>query len=222
LKYNNGDKKLSNIDYSLYLVTDSGLSKDRPILEIVEEAIKGGVSVVQLREKHATTKDFYHEAVIIKEICSKYNVPLIINDRIDIALAVSAEGVHIGQSDMPLKITRKILKDNAIIGVSVNNVEEAIEAENGGADYIGLSPIFDTQTKTDTRKALGIQGIKKFKNIVSIPIVAIGGINKDNCTEIISEGADGIAVVSAIVSAENPFDAAKILKDKIEQGRRLK
>jgi len=202
-------------DKGVYLVTDRSLSLGRPLNEIVEEAVKGGVSIVQLREKDCTTRDFYDIAIRLKKCLKPYNVPLIINDRIDIALACDAEGLHIGQSDMPYEIARKLLGKDKIIGLSVENLEQAYEANSLDIDYIGVSPVFSTPTKTDTAPEVGLKGLKEIASISKHPIVGIGGINLNNALDIINNGADTIAVVSAIMSAENPMQAAQNLKNKI-------
>ena len=177
--------------------------------------MSGGVTIVQLREKSASTLDFYREARLIKSFLSKKCIPLIINDRIDIALAIDADGVHLGQHDMPLTVARKILGKDKIIGISVNNPNEAKRAEQDSADYLGLSPIFLTSTKTDTAKPIGLNAIPAIRNAVSIPLVGIGGLNIHNVDKVIKAGCDGIAVVSAIVSADKPNIASKKLLDVI-------
>ncbi|NDW19183.1 thiamine phosphate synthase [Dysgonomonas sp. 216] len=207
---------MSIFDKSLYLVTDRLLSLGRPIEFVVEEAVKGGVSIVQLREKDCSTLNFYEVAVKLKQCLRPYNVPLIINDRIDIALACDAEGLHIGQSDMPYSIARKLMGKNKIIGLSVENVEQAEQANLLDVDYIGASPVFSTPTKTDTAKALGLDGLRQIAKISRHPIVGIGGINIDNAKDIIDAGAEAIAVVSAIMSAEQPAKAAQELINRIK------
>ncbi|MBV4422895.1 thiamine phosphate synthase [Clostridium tyrobutyricum] len=202
------------VDYSLYLVTDRRFIGEKPLKKAVEEAIIGGVTLVQIREKLASTREFYNVALEVKQVTSHYNVPIIINDRIDIAQAIDADGVHLGQSDMPLSIARKILGDKKIIGISTGNIEEALEAESGGADYIGIGTIFNTGTKKDTDNPLGVDGLKKVYDSVNIPAVAIGGINHDNFKDILSTGVDGIAVVTAILRSKNITSAAKQLKIK--------
>ncbi|MEA5008078.1 thiamine phosphate synthase [Clostridium tyrobutyricum] len=202
------------VDYSLYLVTDRRFIGEKPLKKAVEEAIIGGVTLVQIREKSASTREFYNVALEVKQVTSHYNVPIIINDRIDIAQAIDADGVHLGQSDMPLSIARKILGDKKIIGISTGNIEEALEAESGGADYIGIGTIFNTGTKKDTDNPLGVDGLKKVYGSVNIPAVAIGGINHDNFKDILSTGVDGIAVVTAILRSKNITSAAKQLKIK--------
>ena len=206
---------MKKLDLSLYLVTDEVLSKGRPIEWIVEEAVKGGVTMVQLREKNSTTRDFVERAIKLKSVLSKYDVPLIINDRLDVLLACDADGLHIGQSDMPYQIARKILGKNKIIGLSVESLEEAEETNLLDVDYIGISPVFSTMTKTDTKIEFGLDGVKKVTSICRHPSVGIGGINFTNAADIVASGADGIAVVSAIMSADNPYMAALELKKQI-------
>lgn len=201
-----------NFDYSLYLVTDRSLSLGRKTVDIVAEAVAGGVTCVQLREKHCSTREFVNEARILHTFLHQLKIPLIINDRIDVALAVGAEGVHLGQSDMKLEDARQILGTDTVIGISVESTADAIEAAANGADYLGVSPIFSTSTKTDTAPPLGLEGLLSIRAAVKLPLVAIGGINQENCASILSSGADGLAVVSAIVSAPSPRDAAQQLR----------
>ena len=208
------------IDYSLYLVTDRGLSRGRSTLEIVDAAVRGGVTCVQLREKDCSTLEFIEQALSIKKHLKAVSIPLIINDRLDVAQAVRADGVHLGQTDMPLKMAREIVKEKMIIGISVETHDDVSKAEQEGADYIGAGPLFATTTKTDTSPVIGPRGLQEIKGIASIPVVAIGGINQGNCMEVIRHGADGIAVVSAIVSADDPEQAAANLKNSIEAERR--
>jgi len=210
---------LSQIDYSLYLVTDRSLSKGRTTFEIVEAAVKGGVTCVQLREKQCDTREFIDEALLIKDFLKLKRIPLIINDRLDVAQAVGADGVHLGQSDMPFSMAKKIVGDSMLIGISAESLDDAIQAEKEGADYIGVSPIFQTPTKTDTAPPLGLTGLQKIRETVDIPLVGIGGLNKTNAQEVIEGGADGIAVVSAIVSADDPELAAKSLKEIIHKAK---
>lgn len=204
------------IDYSLYLVTDRELTLNRDLLFVIEEAILGGVTVVQLREKNSSSREFYDIAVKVALLTKKYMIPLIINDRLDIALAVKAEGLHIGQSDLPYSIARQILGKDAIIGLSVESVQDAIDAEGLDVDYLGISPVFSTNTKTDTAKPLGIEGIREIKRISSHKLVAIGGMNLSNAHEIMKAGADGLAVVSAICSAESPRKASDEMQKAIK------
>lgn len=200
-----------NIDYSLYLCTDRNLMTTATIEESVEQAIQGGVTVVQLREKDISTLEFLKLARRVKAITQKYSVPLIINDRLDIALAINADGVHLGQSDMPCKIARLLLGKNKIIGVSATNLEEALQAKKDGADYIGVGAMFPTGTKTDA-KYVSTDELRHIRNSVGdLPIVAIGGISETNIDKL-AEQVDGIAVISAIVAKPDIQAAAKNLK----------
>jgi len=209
--------KLKNIDYSLYLVTDRGLAHGRSTLEIVSAAVKGGATVVQLREKDCSTRQFIEEALNIRDFLKTRNIPLIINDRLDVAQAAKADGVHLGQTDMPLEMARGILGDTMIIGISAESLQNAIEAEKGGADYLGVSPIYATPTKTDTALPLGLNGLREIRKAVKLPLVGIGGLNRDNAADVICSGADGVAVVSAIVAAADPETAASELKKIIAE-----
>lgn len=202
------------IDNLLYLVTNDKEEKD--FLNIIEEAIKGGVNLVQIREKSSTTKDFYNLALKVKKITRKYDVPLIINDRIDIAIAIDASGVHIGQDDMPCNIARKIIGEDKILGVSASTVSEAIKAEKDGADYIGSGAIFKTMSKNDAPK-ISKNDLKKIVKSVSIPVVYIGGITTNNIKELDNTGVKGIAIVSAIMDSENPKIIAMNLKKEFEK-----
>jgi len=170
---------MNNFDLSLYLVTDRSLSKGRSVEFIVKEAVKGGGTIVQLREKNISTIEFYNIACSLKELLTPHNIPLIINDRLDIAIASNADGIHIGQSDMPYEVVRKILGKDKIIGLSVETVEQAREANKLDVDYIGLSPVFSTNTKTDINTPLELEGIKEIASFTKHKTVAIGGIN--NC-----------------------------------------
>jgi thiamine-phosphate pyrophosphorylase len=200
----------------IYLVTDRGLCRNRTLEDVVMQAVQGGVSYVQLREKDITTRLFVEEARAIKKILKPHNVPLIINDRIDVALACGAEGVHIGQDDMPYAIARKLMGSKAIIGVSVETWTDVEESDMLDVDYIGVSPIFPTPTKTDTKGAWGLEGLAKIKALSRHSLVAIGGINESNVTDVIAAGADCIAVVSAICAAADPAAATRNLKSIID------
>lgn len=193
----------------IYLVTDEQASLGRSVFSIVSEAVKGGVSCVQLREKNRGTRDFLEQATALKKILAPTGIPLIINDRIDIALAANADGVHIGQSDMPYADARKLMGDDAIIGLSVETWDDVEEAEGLDVDYLGVSPVFATPTKTDTKTPWGIDGLKKIKQFSRHPLVAIGGLGESNTKEVVNAGADSIAVVSAICSAKDPLKAAR-------------
>jgi thiamine-phosphate pyrophosphorylase len=204
--------KKEDIDYSVYLVTDRRNKTDEEFLNIIEEAIKGGTTIVQLREKTASTKEFYDLALRVKEITSRYGVPLLINDRIDIALAIDSEGVHIGQDDMPADIAREIIGDDKILGVSASTVEEAKKAEIDSADYIGSGAVFPTATKDDA-DSVSKEELKEIVDSIDIPVVAIGGITVENAHTLKGSGIAGFSVVSAIMSAEDPKEASEKLKE---------
>ena len=204
--------KKEDIDYSVYLVTDRRNKTDDEFLNIIEEAIKGGTTIVQLREKTASTKEFYDLALKVKEITSRYGVPLLINDRIDIALAVGSEGVHIGQDDMPADIAREIIGEDKILGVSASTVEEAKKAEIDSADYIGSGAVFPTSTKDDA-DSVSKEELKEIVDSIDIPVVAIGGITIENAHTLKASGIAGFSVVSAIMSAEDPKEASGKLKE---------
>lgn len=200
---------MKNIDLSLYLVTDKSENEEK-FLKTIENAILGGVTLVQIREKTADTLDFYNLSLKVKEITTKYNIPLIINDRVDIALAIDADGVHVGQKDMPCEVTRKLIGENKILGVSATTVEEAKKAEKDGADYIGTGAIFPTSTKDDAESVTKKELIDIVESI-NIPVVAIGGITKENASELKDTGIKGLSVISAIMSADNPKKASEEL-----------
>ena len=211
------DSARIGVDYSLYLVTDRTLSRGRSSEKIVSAAVRGGVTCVQLREKHCSTRDFIREARSLQPLLQHHKIPLIINDRLDVALAIGADGVHLGQSDMHIGDARRLVGEKMIIGISAENLNDAIVAEQEGADYIGISPVFSTDTKVDTAAPLGLEGISWIRRAVNLPLVGIGGINAGNVREIICAGADGVAVVSAIVSADCPQTAASELKNLLLQ-----
>ncbi len=213
---------MQNVDWSLCLVTDRTLSLGHPLEYVIEQAIKGGVTMVQLREKTCSSKDFYELAMAIKQLLQHYHIPLIINDRLDIAMAVNADGIHIGQSDIPWQVVRRLWGKEKIIGLSVENVQQVIDSNSMNIDYIGLSPVFATPTKTDTAMPLGLEKVKEMASLSKHPTMAIGGINMHNVSQVISCDVSGIAVVSAISSAENPMFAAKQLKNEIDNYKKLK
>lgn len=204
------------VDYTLYLVTDRDLMKTSTLEQAVEQAIRGGVTLVQLREKHASSLEFYRTALRVKQITDSYNVPLIINDRVDIALAVDAHGVHVGQSDLPAARVREIIGPGKILGVSASNLDQAVRAAKDGADYLGVGAMFATGTKTDA-DITTMEELKRIRQAVSIPIVVIGGINKDTLPLFAGTGIDGIAVVSAIMAATDVEAAARELRAMVEQ-----
>ena len=199
----------------LYFVTDRGLCGRKPLEKVVIEAVKGGAAYVQLREKNVSTRFFVKEAKRIKKLLEQYRVPLIINDRVDVALACGAEGVHIGQEDMPYEIVRKLMGQKAIIGLSVETWEDVEVSQKLDVSYIGVSPVFSTPTKTDTKGAWGLEGLAKIKAFSRHPLVAIGGINESNVHEVVKAGADCIAVVLAICASSYPEAAARRINDII-------
>ena len=207
------------IDYSLYLVTDRALSLGRPLIDVIRPAVDGGVTVVQLREKEIDSREFYREALRIREYLDTRGVPLIINDRLDIALAIGAAGVHLGQEDLPVDTARKILGPGQVIGASVFTPGEAVEAEALGADYLGLSPIFVTATKPELTSQLGIEGIGPIRKATRLPLVGIGSMNETNAFSVIRAGLDGVAVVSAICSRPDACAAAGTILKEILRAR---
>jgi thiamine-phosphate pyrophosphorylase len=187
----------------------------KPLEEVVIQAVKGGAAYVQMREKDVSTRFFVEEAKRIKKLLGKYRVPLIINDRVDIALACGAEGVHIGQEDMPYEIVRQLMGQKAIIGLSVETWEDVEVSQKLDVNYIGVSPVFATPTKTDTKGAWGLEGLAKIKAFSRHPLVAIGGINESNAREVVEAGADCIAVVSAICKSSHPEAISRRISDII-------
>ncbi|MDF2986623.1 MAG: thiamine-phosphate pyrophosphorylase [Eubacterium sp.] len=201
---------MKNVDYSLYLVTDRDLMSTNTLEEAVEQAILGGCTVVQLREKTASSLEFYQNALKVKAVTDRYNIPLIINDRVDIALAIDAAGIHVGQSDLPARIVRGIIGEHKILGVSANSVEIARKAQQDGADYIGVGALYSTNTKTDA-SVISHDQLIAVKNAVDIPVVGIGGINMHNAGELAKTGIEGIAVVSSVIAQKDVTGAAKAL-----------
>lgn len=199
----------------LYLVTDRALSLGRPLEEVVAAAVQGGVTLVQLREKETSTRFFVEEAVRLKTLLDPLGVPLLINDRVDVALAAGAAGVHIGQEDMPYPAARRLLGPRAIIGLSVETDAQVLDAEAYDVDYLGVSPVFPTPTKTDTRGSWGLDGLARVRKLSRHRLVAIGGLNAGNAGAVIAAGADSVAVVSAICSAPDPRAAAAGLSEII-------
>jgi thiamine-phosphate pyrophosphorylase len=186
-------------DYSIYLVTDEGCLQGRALLDCVREALEGGVTLVQYRAKTASSAEMYAEALQLKALCDSFNVPLIINDRLDIAMAVGAAGVHLGQDDLPCAVARRILGEDYIIGVSAHNPAEAKAALQSGADYLGCGAVFGTATKADVKK-LGTDGLAAICKAKGLPVVGIGGVTADNYREVRAAGADGAAIVSGILA----------------------
>ena len=189
-------------ELKLYLVTDSDILRGRDFYNCIEEALKGGVTMLQLREKNASGKEFLEKAIKLRELTKKYNVKFIINDRVDIAMLCDADGVHVGQSDIPANKVRELMGEDKIVGVSARTVEEAIRAKENGADYLGVGAMFTTRTKLDA-KSVSIEKLKEIKELIKLPVVAIGGLSLSNIDKLKECNVDGYAVVSAILGAEN-------------------
>ena len=202
---------MKQFDTSLYFITDSTGMEENVFLYKVEQALSGGVTIMQIREKDKSTREYMHLAAKVHEIAVKYNVPLIVDDRIDVALAVGAEGVHLGQSDMPVNTARKIVGDGMIIGATTKTVVQALEAVKNGADYLGVGAIYPTTTKVKT-VLTSVDTLKDICRAVNVPVNAIGGLNKDNCHVLENTGISGICVVSAIMKSPEPKQSASELR----------
>lgn len=200
----------------LYLVTDSLSIGQRLLGDVVAAAVQGGVTCVQLREKHLNTRDFVAQAVALKELLLPHGIPLVINDRIDVALACGAQGVHLGQSDMPATQARRLLPPDVFIGWSVETMEDVVASARLAVDYLGVSPIFATPTKIDTLRPWGLEGLRQVRSSTALPLVAIGGIHAANAGAVMAAGADGLAVVSAICAAPDPCLAAMTLRKIVD------
>ena len=190
------------LGYRVYLVTDTVYFNDDNIWNKMEAALRGGVTLVQYRDKTQESRVLYERAVKMKALCDKYNVPMLVDDRADIAFAVGAAGVHVGQSDLPAEVARRMLGADAIIGVSAHNAEEALAAEAAGADYLGCGAVYPTGTKKDT-SVIGVKGLKAIRAVTKLPFVGIGGVTLANYRDVLNAGADGAAIVSAILSADD-------------------
>ena len=199
------------VDYTLYLVTDRKLMSTQTLTEAVKQAILGGCTMVQLREKDSSSQAFFQQAQEVKRITDQYQVPLIINDRVDIALAVKATGIHIGQNDIPVSIVRELIGKDMLLGVSVSSAEEAGQAMEDGADYLGVGAMFPTGTKRDAAM-VSMEELRRIRRITNLPIVVIGGINRDNAGKFRPMGIDGLAVVSAIIGQLDIRKAAEEMK----------
>ena len=193
----------------LYLVTDQLSLRGRSLTDVVLAAVQGGVTCVQLREKDLGTRDFVALACVVKDLLAPFGVPLVINDRVDVALACGAQGLHLGQSDMPVALARRLLPTEVFIGLSVETPDHVTQAQGQAVDYLGVSPVYATPTKTDTATPWGLSGLRLVRGMTTFPLVAIGGIHQGNAGEVLAAGADGLAVVSAICTAANPCAAAQ-------------
>ena len=206
--------------WEIYLVTDRSFSRGRLTLEIVEAAVAGGVSAVQLREKDLDIREFYEEGLTIRDFLRSSGVPLIINDRIDLALALDADGVHLGQSDLPVNVARRILGPDCVIGLSVEKLAQINNGAVAHANYLGISPVFLTSTKPELDTSWGLEGIRVARSLTDLPLVAIGSIKQENAADVIRAGVDCVAVVTAIVAANDPREATRLLLDEVRAGKR--
>ena len=209
------------MDYGVYLVTEEGLAGDRTTLDVVRDAVAGGVDVVQLREKTASARERYDLGRNLRALTREAGVALIVNDRVDIARAIDADGVHLGDDDLPVSVAREQLDEDAVIGRSVSTVAGAEAAERAGADYLGVGAVYRTGTKdTDPEQtAVGLDRVRAIREAVDLPFVGIGGVDAGNAADVVAAGADGVAVVSAIVAAEDPTAATRALGEAVEAGR---
>jgi thiamine-phosphate pyrophosphorylase len=206
-------------DLKVYLCTDRLLAKGRPISAAVEAALKGGATMIQVREKEASTREFYDIALEVQRLTRRYQVPLVVNDRLDIALAIHADGLHIGQDDLPLAEARRIAGSSMFIGVSASTVEEARAAEAGGADYLGVGAVYPTGSKADAGAAIGLDQLARVAASVKIPVVGIGGVNAANAPLVLERGAAGVSVISAILSQPDIEEAARVLRKAVDSAR---
>lgn len=204
------------MDLRLYVITDEKIGLGRSHSFLAEEALKGGATVIQLRDKEKSGKELYKIGLKIRALTRQYRALFIVNDRLDIALAVGADGVHLGTEDLPISVARKIAGKNFIIGASVSSPEEALLAEKEGADYISAQSIFETSSKENV-KVIGIEGLKSIVKVSSLPVIAIGGINKENVKDVIRAGARGVAVISAVVSKGDVRESTEELRKLIEE-----
>ncbi len=205
------------IDFSLYFIADGALAGHRDLEKIIKGAIRGGVTAIQLREKNMGMRSFTAWAAAIKRITSDFHIPLIINDRVDAALAVGADGVHLGREDMPIRYARKLLGAGRIIGLSAHTLADAREAEEQGADYVGVGSVFPTSSKKNIRGILGIEGITAIRKKIKLSMIAIGGIDTLNISSVMQTGVDGAAVISAIINSENPRQTCELFRSVIQK-----
>ncbi|ACO04508.1 MAG TPA: thiamine phosphate synthase [Persephonella sp.] len=206
---------MERMDLSLYVITDEKLLEGKDIYSCIEQAISGGATVIQYRAKNKSSKKMYEEAVVIKKVCRKYDIPFIVNDRIDIAIAVDADGVHLGQDDLDVEVARRILGFEKIIGLSTKKIEDVIKANSLPVDYIGFGSVFPTSTKEDAVYA-GLEKLKEVMKISVQPVVAIGGINEKNLTDLLKTGCRNVAVVSAVFKDDNIKENTERLKNIME------
>ncbi|MCE5296254.1 MAG: thiamine phosphate synthase [Euryarchaeota archaeon] len=205
--------------YDLYVVTDRALANGLAHAEIARRAVMGGANVIQLRDKHLSPRELYLTALEVRLVTRENNAAFIVNDELDVALAAKADGVHLGQDDLPIEAARRIVPDDFIIGISVSSAVQALKAQEGGADYVALSPVFDTASKNDAGAGRGLEALKEIRKAVTIPVIAIGGVDKKNVPSIIEAGADGVAVISAVVGQKDIEVAARELKAIITKAK---
>ena len=208
-----------DVDWSLYVMTDRQAAGGRSMLDVVRSAVQGGASVVQLREKSVSTRDMVELGRALLEVTRPAGVPLIVNDRVDVALAIEADGVHVGHDDMPVALARRLLGAGRILGASPETLAEAREMEQDGADYLGVGDVYGTPSKADAGSPIGVAGLAELVRAVTIPVVAIGGITEANAGPVVEAGAAGVAVISAVVGAADPEEAARRLRKAIESKR---
>lgn len=209
------------LDLSLYLVTDPVLNGGRPVEDVVAAAIGSGVTVVQLRDPVSPTRQLLETTRRMLAILKPHDIPLIVNDRVDVAVAAGADGVHLGQGDMDPRDARQLVGPDGIIGLSVGNLHELEQSRDmiGAVNYLGVGPVFATATKSDAGAAIGLQGIERMRSAIGLPIVAIGGIDRTRAASVIRAGADGVAIVTAIMQAPDPENAAAEILDSVKRGR---
>jgi thiamine-phosphate pyrophosphorylase len=212
--------KGQQLDLSLYLVTDRRSAGNRPILDIVRAALRGGVTAVQLRDKEATMRETLELGRALREMTRETGVSFIVNDRVDLVLALDADGVHVGQDDMPAEIARKLIGPERVLGVSVASVAEARQAERDGADYLGVGDVFGTLSKPDAGRPIGLEGLAEVARSAAVPVVGIGGITLENAVSVLGAGAAGVAVIAAVVATPDPKGAARRLRERVDQSQR--
>lgn len=205
------------IDFNLYLITDRRQTGDRELCGVVEEALRGGVKAVQMREKDLTSREMYELAYELRKLTSRYDARLFINDRVDIALAVDADGVHLGGESIPIYRARKVLGEKRLIGVSCHNQVTAITAQEKGADFITFGPVYHTPSKAAYGEPLGLKRLEEVASLLQIPVFALGGIKPDKVAEVIATGVHGVSLISAVLAAESPRDAARELVTQLPE-----
>jgi thiamine-phosphate pyrophosphorylase len=206
-----------DVNWSVYVITDRRVVGERDLLAAVRAAIQGGATVVQLRDKGATTRELLELGRALHQLTQAAGIPLIVNDRVDVALALDAEGVHVGDDDMPPELARQLLGPHRLLGVSADSVAVARQAEQAGADYLGVGDVFGTTTKPDAGTPIGLEGLAAIARSVRIPVVGIGGVTLDNAAAVIQAGAAGVAVISAVLGAPDPAAAARTLRSRVRQ-----